>query len=499
MHKLTFNNVSKAFNGVTALNDVSITLLSGRTHALMGENGAGKSTLIKLLAGVINADSMSIFRDKQAVRIATTNDATSAGFRFIHQELNLVPEISIAENILLSKKLPTQFGVQIDWAKVYRSAELALEFLGATHINVKSPAGDLTSGDKMLVMIASAFVAEEEVSPYLYVFDEPTAALTDQESEMLFSAMTKLKEKGAALLYVSHRIDEIMKVCDDISILRDGVLVKSTEIKNLKKAEIIKFMTGRDLKDTYPPRTTNISLKNTVSLRNIETDDLTGINFDLKAGEVLGVTGLAGSGQSSLLKLFAGVGKALSGEATVLKNSLPKSPNEAWSKGIAFIPRERRSEGLCLEMNVRENVVLSHLKSYGFHAKPKLEHSDVEALANQVQLKCNGSHQPVFELSGGNQQKVLFARALKGVPELLLLDEPTRGVDIGAKYEIYTLVRKLSDNGCSIIISSSDLPEILGMCDRILILSEGRQTGLLERCSLTSNDLLTNIYSSGLK
>ena len=195
MHKLTLNNVSKAFNGVPALNDVSITLLSGRTHALMGENGAGKSTLIKLLAGVINADSMSIFRDKEPVRITNTIDATSAGFRFIHQELNLVPEISIAENILLSKHLPTLFGIKIDWAKVYLRAELALEFLGVTHINVKSQAGVLTSGDKMLVMIASAFVAEQEASPYLYVFDEPTAALTDQESEMLFSAMTKLKER----------------------------------------------------------------------------------------------------------------------------------------------------------------------------------------------------------------------------------------------------------------------------------------------------------------
>jgi len=499
MHKLTLNNVSKAFNGVPALNDISITLLSGRTHALMGENGAGKSTLIKLLAGVINADSMSIFRDKEPVRITNTIDATSAGFRFIHQELNLVPEISIAENILLSKHLPTLFGIKIDWAKVYLRAELALEFLGVTHINVKSQAGVLTSGDKMLVMIASAFVAEQEASPYLYVFDEPTAALTDQESEMLFSAMTKLKEKGAALLYVSHRIDEIMKFCDDISILRDGVLVKSTEIKNLQKAEIIKFMTGRELKDSYPPRTASMSSKNTVSLRNIETDYLTGINFDLKAGEILGVAGLAGSGQSSLLKLLVGVGKALSGDATVLENSLAKSPHEAWSKGIAFIPRERRSEGLCLEMNVRENVVLSHLKSYGFHAKPKLERSDVEMLARQVKVKYNGSQQPVFELSGGNQQKVLFARALQGAPELLLLDEPTRGVDIGAKYEIYTLVRELSDNGCSIIISSSDLPEILGMCDRILILSDGRQTGLLEKCSLTSGDLLTNIYSSNLR
>ena len=343
MHKLTLNNVSKAFNGVPALNDVSITLLSGRTHALMGENGAGKSTLIKLLAGVINADSMSIFRDKEPVRITNTIDATSAGFRFIHQELNLVPEISIAENILLSKHLPTLFGIKIDWATVYRRAELALEFLGVTHINVKSQAGVLTSGDKMLVMIASAFVAEQEASPYLYVFDEPTAALTDQESAMLFSAMTKLKEKGAALLYVSHRIDEIMKFCDDISILRDGVLVKSTEIKNLKKAEIIKFMTGRELKDSYPPRTASMSSKNTVSLRNIETDYLTGINFDLKAGEILGVAGLAGSGQSSLLKLLVGVGKALSGDATVLENSLAKSPHEAWSKGIICSSFERRT------------------------------------------------------------------------------------------------------------------------------------------------------------
>jgi len=496
MQELTFSNVSKAFNGVPALNKVSMTLYSGRTHALMGENGAGKSTLIKLLAGVIHADSMSIYRDKHLVSIANANDANSAGFRFIHQELNLVPEISVAENILLTKSLPTQFGIKIDWAKVYHRAELALAFLGATHINVRSAAGGLSSGDKMLVMIASAFVAEDKTFPCLYVFDEPTAALTDQESEMLFSALASLKEKGAAILYISHRIDEIMKVCDDISILRDGILVKSSELKNLNKTDIIKFMTGRDLKDSYPPRTAKLSSKITVCLQNIETDNLKSINFDLKAGEVLGVTGLAGSGQSNLLKLLIGVGKISSGNATVLEKSLANSPYEAWSNGIAFIPSERRSEGLCLDMNVRENVVISHLRSYGFHTKPKLEHSHVKELTNRVKLKCNGSDQPVFELSGGNQQKVLFARALKGAPELLLLDEPTRGVDIGAKYEIYKLVRAMSDNGCSVIISSSDLPEILGMCDRILILSEGRQINLLERNILTSSDLLAYINSS---
>ena len=276
-----------------------------------------------------------------------------------------------------------------------------------------------------MVMIASAFVSGKKIKPILYVFDEPTATLTQQECELLFSVLKRLKDQGAAILYVSHRIDEIMRICDDVSILRDGVMVETGNVKKFSKARIIQSMTGRDFVDTYPKRTEAIMQKTAVELKNIKTEKLENINFDLKAGEILGVTGLANSGQSSLLHLMMGVEKVVDGDGVILGKALPKCPHSAWSRRIAYIPRERRSEGLCLNMNVTDNVVLSHLKSYGFHAKPRVENKDVIKLGRRVRLKSSGAAQIVNELSGGNQQKVLFARSVKGNPGLLLLDEPT--------------------------------------------------------------------------
>ncbi len=488
--------MSKAFGGITALADVTLELTSGRVHALMGENGAGKSTLIKLIAGVLKPDNLDVRKNGSPIQIRNAQDAQALGFHIIHQELNIVPQVSVAENILLGKELPRRHGFLVNWNKVQMQASEALAHLGVTHIDVKACAGELPAGDKMMMKIAAALVSADRNTPILYVFDEPTAALTSKESDRLFNVIAHLKAKGAAILYVSHRLDEILQICDDVTVLRDGKLVITDEIANTSKAKIIKAMTGRDFRDTYPKRSVQIGRKTLVSFKNVGTDKLNNLSFELRTGEILGVSGLAEAGQSHLLKLFMGIGTIRSGVASFFGVSLPRCPAEAWSRGIAYVPRERRGEALCLDMSVRANILLSNLGYYGFYAKPWLEIRDVFSIGDKVKLKSNGISQPVRQLSGGNQQKVVFARAIQVNPRLLVLDEPTRGVDIGAKYDIYDLVRELSAQGCSVILTSSDLPEILGICDRILVIQEGRQTNLLERAGMTSSDLLSYLYHS---
>lgn len=495
MQTLTFSKMSKAYGGVPALSDVTLRLRAGRVHALMGENGAGKSTLIKLIAGVVPADGLVVEKDGRTLPLANAQDAHDAGFRFIHQELNIVPQVSVAENILIGHDLPRRWGVAVDWPRVRAAAAEALAYLGADHIRVTALAGDLPAGDRMLVKIAAALVAARDEPAALYVLDEPTAALTGAESEMLFSVIERLRAEGAAILYVSHRMDEVLRISDEVTVLRDGRHVMTRDIDRTSKTEIIEAMTGRDVSDAYPPRRSDIGGRSIATLRGATTADLAGLDFDLREGEVLGVTGLAEAGQGRLLQMFMGLGRVRSGEARFDGAPLPRSPAEAWARGVAYIPRERRSEALCLDMPVRSNIVLSHLTAYGAIARTSRETRDARAFGDKVRLKSGGPEQPVRELSGGNQQKAVFARALLSDPKLLLLDEPTRGVDVGAKYDIYELVRDLSARGCAVILTSSDLDEILGMCDRVIVMRDGGQAGLLDRGTMTSADLLSHFYS----
>ncbi|OAN78411.1 hypothetical protein A8B78_13170 [Jannaschia sp. EhC01] len=494
MSLISLEHLSKSYAGVPALSDVSLALRGGRVHALMGENGAGKSTLIKLLAGVVRADRMQVTRDGAPVPLTHAQHAHAAGFRFIHQELNIVPQISVAENILLGQRLPRRFGLAVDWRAVRAAASEALATLGADHIDVRTLAGDLPAGEKMLTKIAAALVSDG-AAPSLYVLDEPTAALTGAESEMLFDVIARLKARGAAVLYVSHRLDEVLRICDDVTVLRDGHHVSTGPVAGTSKAQIIHDMTGREGTDTYPARATAIGDKVVARVRNVGTKRLVGLNFDLREGEILGVTGLSEAGQSQFLQMFLGQERVVTGEATFHGAPVPRSPARAWEAGVAYIPRERRAEALMLDRSIRDNIVLPHLRDYGALANKRAETRDARDLASKTRLKCDGPDQPVGQLSGGNQQKVVFARALHGTPKLLLLDEPTRGVDVGAKYDIYSLVRALSAKGCPVILTSSDLPEVLGMCDRILVLQGGRQAHLLQAEGLHSSDLLSFFYT----
>ena len=496
MQSLTFRSMSKAYGGVPALADVTLSLTAGRVHALMGENGAGKSTLIKLIAGVTPADAGSVEKDGRAQPHGTAADAQQAGFRVIHQELNIVPQVSVAENILLGHPFPRRLCALVDWPKLNALARAALAELGADHIDVTGLAGNLGRGDRMLIRIAAALVTDQGTPPCLYVLDEPTAALTAQESALLFDVIARLKARGAAVLYVSHRMDEVLALCDDVTVLRDGRHVSTGPVARTSRQAIIRDMTGRDVSDSYPQRRSAIGLGVVAQASRVTSPHLHGVDFALHEGEILGVTGLAEAGQRALLRLFLGLERPTAGKVSLLDGPAPRSAAQAWAAGVAVIPGERRAEGLMLDMSVRANTVLPHLARYGLIARSGAERRDTARATGQVHLKSTGPEQPTGHLSGGNQQKVVFARALLGNPRLLLLEDPTRGVDVGAKFEIYSLIRDLSRQGCAVLLASTDLPELLGLCDRILVLQSGQQSALLAREGLDAAALLSHVYGA---
>lgn len=497
MDRLTFSGLSKAYGGAPALVDVSLTLRAGRIHALMGENGAGKSTLIKLIAGVVRADAMQADRDGVPLVIRSAQDATRAGFRFIHQELNIVPQLSVAENVLLGHAAPRRLGAFIDWARLRERAKAALHRLDAGHIDVTAQAGDLTTGDKMLTRIASALVAEETgAEPCLYVLDEPTAALTAQESGRLFAALARLKAQGAAILYVSHRMAEVLEICDDVTVLRDGRKVLEATVADTGREALIAAMTGRAVADAVPPRHADAGLVPVLRAVQAGSARVRGVDFSLCEGEILGLAGLADAGQTEVLRLILGADALTAGEVTFAGKTGPRSPAEAWARGIAYVPRERRAEGLMLGMGVRPNMLISHLSDYGWWAQAGAERARAGELATRVKLRAQGLDQPVGQLSGGNQQKVVFARALAGKPRILLLEEPTRGVDVGARAEIHALIRAASAAGAAVILASTDLPELVGLADRFLYLAGGRQVAAQEKPDgFTPADLLARVYA----
>ncbi len=497
MQSLTFAGLTKSYGGAVALSNVSLSLTGGRIHALMGENGAGKSTLIKLIAGVVKADRMDVRIDGKPMILRNAADAKRAGFRFIHQELNIVPQLSVAENVLLGHPMPRRFGGLIDWPNLRAQARAALARLDAGHIDVNRQAGELSTGDRILTRIASALVAAVSgQKPCLYVLDEPTAGLTAQESDQLFAALARLKDEGAAILYVSHRINEVMTICDDVTVLRDGAHVMTATVGATGRDALITAMTGKAVAEAVPARRSVLGKQIVVQAMDAASASVTGLNFVLAEGEILGLAGLEGAGQAQIVRLLLGSEPLRGGRLRLFGGAEPKSPTEAWARGVAYVPRERRTEGLMLAMSVRSNMLAAHLKDFGFRAQRRAEVARTVEFAKRVHLRFKGPEQTVAELSGGNQQKVVFARALIGKPKLLLLEEPTRGVDVGARAEIHALIRQASAAGCAVILSSTDLPELLGLSDRLLYLSRGRQVAVEDKAAdMTPADLLARLYA----
>jgi ribose transport system ATP-binding protein len=469
---LSLENVSKAYGGAPALRGVDLAIGAGQIHALMGENGAGKSTLIKILAGVVAPDTATIRIDGKPVVIDSPRAARRLGLRFIHQELSVVPALSVAENIAIGRAYPRRLGALVDWRRLNRLAAGSLERLGITHIGAQTRMGRLATGDQMLVKLSAAFLSDAGEPARLYVMDEPTAALSRAESERLFVVLREIRAAGNAVLYVSHRIDEVMALCDRATVLRDGRSIDSGRMAEITHDDLVAMMIGRRVEEAYPPAAA-------APLGEVAYE---GHGLRVRRGEILGIAGLAGAGQTALLRAILG------------------KPGRAWARGVAYVPRERRSEGLVTSRPIFENITLPHLGAQslgGTWLTPRRERALATRLGAQVRLRAAGPKQRALELSGGNQQKVVFARALAGNPTLLLLDEPTRGVDVGAKFDIYALIREMTARGMAAILVSSDLPELLGMADRIAVLRAGAIAEVVEAAGLSEEALLNLCYGRG--
>ena len=494
MSLLEIVHLAKSYGGAVALADASLRVEPGEVVALMGENGAGKSTLIKILAGAVPADGGSITLDGAALDVASPRDAHRRGLRFIHQELNIVASLNVAENIFLGRPYPRRLGL-VDWRALLACARVALDTLGLTEISEKAIMARLPVGDRMLVKIAATFL--EDASPArLFVMDEPTAALTGAEAERLFRIVRRLQARGCGILYVSHRIDEVLGLADRVVVLRDGQTRVNLAAKTTTRAALIELMTGRANVEAPPPQAASAHGAVALAVSHLGGGDLVDISFDLREGEILGFAGLADSGQDQLLKAL--MGEAKRGAISIAGNAARlRDPANAWARGLAYVPRERRSEGVFLTHDITRNVVLPHLKAisrFGVALNRRAERAETRALSARVRLKAASLSQKLWRLSGGNQQKVMFARAVAGSPRILLLDEPTRGVDVGAKFDIYALLRELAASGAAIALASTQLDELIALSSRIAVLRAGRIAAIVPTAGLTEARLLALCY-----
>ncbi|QRF31918.1 sugar ABC transporter ATP-binding protein [Bacillus safensis] len=485
---IEMQNIHKAFGKNTVLSGVSFDLVTGEVHALMGENGAGKSTLMNLLTGLYSLDQGTIQIDGKETAFKNPKEAEQHGIAFIHQELNIWPDMTVLENLFIGKEIYTKLGL-LDTKKMKTLAQTQLDRL-SVNLSLDQEAGSCSVGQKQMIEIAKALMTDAKV----IIMDEPTAALTEREIEKLFQVIESLKKEGVSIVYISHRMEEIFAICDRITIMRDGKTVDTKAIPETNFHEVVKKMVGRELTDRYPertPSTGDIVLEVKQASRKGQFQD---INFSVKAGEIVGVAGLMGAGRTEMMRSLFGLDPLDQGEIWVHgKKAVIKKPSDAVKLGIGFITEDRKDEGLMLDASIRENIGLPNLKSFspkGLIDK-KTEQDFVDLLIKRLTIKTASSDISARSLSGGNQQKVVIAKWIGIQPKVLILDEPTRGVDVGAKREIYQLMNELTDRGVAILMVSSELPEILGMSDRVLVIHEGTISGELDKTEATQERIMT--------
>ncbi|GLF89082.1 ribose import ATP-binding protein RbsA [Bacillus safensis] len=485
---IEMHNIHKAFGKNTVLSGVSFDLVAGEVHALMGENGAGKSTLMNLLTGLYSLDQGSIQIDGKETAFKNPKEAEQHGIAFIHQELNIWPDMTVLENLFIGKEMYTKLGL-LDTKKMKILAQAQLDRL-SVNLSLDQEAGSCSVGQKQMIEIAKALMTDAKV----IIMDEPTAALTEREIEKLFQVIESLKKEGVSIVYISHRMEEIFAICDRITIMRDGKTVDTKAIPETNFHEVVKKMVGRELTDRYPERTPStgeIVLEVKQATRKGQFQD---ISFSVKAGEIVGVAGLMGAGRTEMMRSLFGLDPLDQGEIWVHgKKAVIKKPSDAVKLGIGFITEDRKDEGLMLDASIRENIGLPNLKSFspkGLIDK-KTEQDFVDLLIKRLTIKTASSDISARSLSGGNQQKVVIAKWIGIQPKVLILDEPTRGVDVGAKREIYQLMNELTDRGVAILMVSSELPEVLGMSDRVLVIHEGTISGELDKTEATQERIMT--------
>ncbi len=472
---LKMENIGKSFPGVKALDGVNLELYRGKVLGLMGENGAGKSTLMKILSGIYKKDAGKIFYEGNAIDINGPKHAQDLGIAIIHQELNLIPYLSIQENIFLGREFTKKLSKGIDWHKLHSESKKYLDMLGVT-TDPRTPVKNLSVGEQQMVEIAKALSLDAKI----IIMDEPTGTLTTRETEKLFEVIRNLRDNNKSIVYISHRLEEIFLLCDSVTVLRDGKYVGSAEIKELDDEKLIQMMVGRNLQDKFP-RLVLEPGKEILKVEGLSKKGvLNDISFSVKQGEVLGISGLMGSGRTEVAKAIFGALKPDCGQVYLEGEKVDiKSPEDAVRYGIAYLSEDRKMEGLLLQLSVKHNMTLSSLDKVSKVGKidKKGEAEIVSGYIRKLAIKTPTPAQKVKNLSGGNQQKVVISKWMLINPKVLILDEPTRGVDVGAKIEIYELINQLKASGVAIIVISSEMPEVMGISDRILVMHEGRISG----------------------
>jgi len=486
-------DITKAFGRNVVLDGVSISIKPGEVRALMGENGAGKSTLMKILGGIISADSGTIFMNGKEASIKHVEDARAFGVSFIHQEITNIPEMTIAENIFLGRE-PKNHLKMVDYRRMKKEAQKALDALG-----LKLDSGMLIRGlsvaQQQMIEIARA-VSE---GAKILILDEPTASLSKSETDNLFSQIARLKKAGVAMIYISHRMEETFKVCDSVTVLRDGKFIGTRQTSETTENELISMMVGREFNNMYGNERV-IGGDVILEVKHLTTDKVTDISFTLKKGEILGFSGLVGAGRTELALAIFGIDSIQSGEVWLEGKQLTiKKPKDAISAGIALVPEERKEQGLFLGHSIATNLTFQVLSEYiqRLQVDKKKEKSIVDEFKHKLSIKMASTEQTAGELSGGNQQKIVISKWLAAKPKVLILDEPTRGIDVGAKAEIYKLMHTLAQEGVSIIMISSELPEIINNSSRIAVMREGCLAGIIDQTVTESSQEMIMSYAVG--
>jgi ribose transport system ATP-binding protein len=485
---LEMRNITKQYPGVLALQDVSFELRSGEVHCLLGENGAGKSTLMKILSGAIRRDSGMILVDDVEVSIQSPADSQRCGVGMIYQDFKLVPELSVAENILLGnepKKAGTPF---IDFKTMHEKAKTALALLGED-LNPAAIVSSLSVAKRQMVEIAKALSKNVRI----LAMDEPSASLTDHELANLFKVIKRLKTEGVGIIYISHRLEEVFEIGDRMTVLRDGKFIHTCPVAEADRRSLIRWMVGRELENEYP----KIDLQRSGEILRIEgvnSSILQNINLTVYRGEILGFSGLVGAGRTELARIIFGADPKSSGKIYLDgKEISPRSPREAIDLGIGLLTEDRNKYGLIMQMAVRENITLSNLGAVlkGAFINRSKENDAANKFTQTLRIKTPTIEQEVEHLSGGNRQKIVLARWLFTNSKILIFDEPTVGIDVGVKFEIYNLINNLAKEGIGVIVISSDLPELLGISDRVVVMWEGKITGILDRGRATQEKIMT--------
>ena len=492
---LELQGISKSFPGVKALDNISLSLDYGEIHALLGENGAGKSTLMKILCGIYSNEEGKILIDGTEVSFDNYKDAIDKGIGIIFQEFSLIPYLNAVENIFLNREIKTKLGL-IDFKKMRAETEKILEELDIK-IDINVPVEQLSVAEQQFVEIAKALSLHAKI----LVLDEPTATLTPKEADRLFKIMRDLKKTGVGMFFISHHLEEIYEICENISVLRDGQYIGTRSVSGTNVDELVEMMVGRKVENTYPKKDYTIKRdKPILEVKNLCRHKGDKPNsFKIYKGEILGFSGLVGSGRTELARALIGADSVFSKEIYLdgVKEKL-SSPSEALQKGIGLLPEDRKAEGLILPFSVKNNISMNNYSKWmvaGMFISDKKESNTAKDIIKKVHVKTPSANTKVCNLSGGNQQKVVIGRWLNNDCKVLIFDEPTRGIDVGAKAEIYELMRKLTKSGLAVIMISSELPEIIGLCDRVEVFREGSIVAELEGSDIESNKIM--LYATG--